>query len=49
MPWPLTAREVRALFDGLELVSFEDYVDDEDPPVRRLRARVSLRGRRGRT
>ena len=38
MPWPLTAREVRELFEGLELLSFEDYVDDEDPPVRRLRA-----------
>ena len=38
MPWPLTAREVRELFEGLGLLSFEDYVDDEDPPIRRLRA-----------
>lgn len=44
MPWPLIAREVRGLFEGLMLVSFEDYVDDEDPPVRRLRAAYS-RGR----
>jgi hypothetical protein len=23
---------------GMELLAFEDYVDDEDPPVRRFRA-----------
>jgi hypothetical protein len=39
MPWPLTREElggfVRA---GLEELSFEDFVDDETPPVRRFRA-----------
>jgi SAM-dependent methyltransferase len=39
MPWPLTPGELRALFDQqLEPMSFEDYVDHESPPVRRLRA-----------
>jgi SAM-dependent methyltransferase len=39
MPWPLT-REEMALFTthGLEQLSFEDYSDGEDPPVRRFRA-----------
>lgn len=39
MPWPLTVAELAA-FDGLGLAreSFEDFLDDEDPPVRRLRA-----------
>lgn len=39
MPWPLTAREVRA-FEGAGLVcrSFEDFMDDQTPPVRRFRA-----------
>ena len=39
MPWPLTKDEV-ALFQtaGLKEVSFEDYMDGEDPPVRRFRA-----------
>jgi len=39
MPWPLTVAEV-SLFkaEGLAEVSFEDYLDREDPPVRRLRA-----------
>ena len=39
MPWPLTKAEM-ALFDhqGLKKVSFEDYIDREDPPVRRFRA-----------
>lgn len=38
MPWPLTAAEM-ATFEaaGLEQVEFEDYMDDEDPPVRRFR------------
>jgi len=39
MPWPITREElggfVRA---GLEELSFEDFVDDETPPVRRLPA-----------
>jgi hypothetical protein len=39
MPWPLTKREM-SLFvtQGLKEVSFEDYLDREDPPVRRFRA-----------
>lgn len=39
MPWPLTKGEM-ALFaaQGLEEVTFEDYTDTEDPPVRRFRA-----------
>jgi len=39
MPWPLTVREVRGITgDRVSLVNFEDFLDDEDPPVRRLRA-----------
>jgi len=39
MPWPLTRAEVEAIAGaGLRLVAFEDFVDDEDPPVRRFRA-----------
>jgi len=39
LPWPLTAEEVRRFEDeGLDLVAFEDYADDETPPVRRFRA-----------
>jgi hypothetical protein len=39
LPWPLT-REELSLFEkqGLKPVSFDDYYDDEDPPVRRFRA-----------
>jgi ubiquinone/menaquinone biosynthesis C-methylase UbiE len=39
MPWPLTKQEL-ALFrnHGLTEVSFEDYMDNEKPPVRRFRA-----------
>jgi hypothetical protein len=39
MPWPLTKDEL-ALFRNHDLteLSFEDYMDDEDPPVRRFRA-----------
>jgi SAM-dependent methyltransferase len=38
MPWPLTKEELAAINDsGLEEVSFEDYFDNEDPPVRRFR------------
>jgi len=38
MPWPLTKEEL-ALFQSHDLkqISFEDYVDNEDPPVRRFR------------
>ena len=39
MPWPLTTDEVDALAtDGLVVARFEDFLDDEDPPVRRLLA-----------
>ncbi len=39
MPWPLTKDEL-SLFkaEGLKEVFFEDYMDSEDPPVRRFRA-----------
>ena len=39
MPWPLTRAEL-LLFNnyGLKEVSFEDYMDSEQPPVRRFRA-----------
>jgi hypothetical protein len=36
MPWPLTRREVERFANGLSLVSFEDFRDDEIPPVRRF-------------
>ncbi|MDX6199482.1 MAG: hypothetical protein QOJ79_2633 [Actinomycetota bacterium] len=37
MPWPLTTDEVQALAtDGLAVERFEDFLDDENPPVRRL-------------
>jgi hypothetical protein len=39
MPWPLTRPELDQFTrEGLELVAIEDFLDDEDPPVRRLRA-----------
>jgi 2-polyprenyl-3-methyl-5-hydroxy-6-metoxy-1,4-benzoquinol methylase len=38
MPWPLTPEELRGLFSSLTLVAFDDFLDDEHPPVRRLRA-----------
>jgi len=38
MPWPLTRDEVRYFVRlGLEEIRFEDYVDHENPPVRRFR------------
>jgi len=39
MPWPLTKEELM-LFQtlGLRELSFEDYMDNEDPSVRRFRA-----------
>jgi hypothetical protein len=44
MPWPLTRKEM-AIFKtfGLEEVSFEDYTDNETPPVRRFRATYKRR------
>ena len=39
MPWPLMRKELDAFrVSGLKEVSFEDYMDNEDPPVRRFRA-----------
>ncbi|MEX1025857.1 MAG: class I SAM-dependent methyltransferase [Planctomycetota bacterium] len=39
VPWPLSPEELLALERGeLELETLEDLFDDEDPPVRRLRA-----------
>ena len=38
MPWPLLRSEFDAFpRAGLEQVTFEEYMDDEDPPVRRFR------------
>jgi hypothetical protein len=38
MPWPLVPDELRRLFASLAVVRWGDFADDEDPPVRRLRA-----------
>lgn len=39
IPYPLTQNEVMTFLDmGLSLENFEDYLDSEDPPVRRFRA-----------
>jgi SAM-dependent methyltransferase len=39
MPWPLTREELYVFRSfGLTELSFEDYLDDEDPPTRRFRA-----------
>jgi SAM-dependent methyltransferase len=39
MPWPLTREELQEFTRaGLKEVSFEDYLDPEDPHVRRFRA-----------
>lgn len=40
-PWPLTHDEILGLFSGLELVSFEDLFDSENPPVSRFRVTMS--------
>ena len=38
MPWPLARGELAELEDfGLREISFEDYMDQEQPPVRRFR------------
>jgi SAM-dependent methyltransferase len=45
MPWPLTEKEVREFENlGLKSESFEDFLDSENPPVRRFRA-IFRRGR----
>jgi hypothetical protein len=39
MPWPLTRAEVEAIeTPELQRVGFDDFLDAEEPPVRRLRA-----------
>ncbi len=39
MPWPLTRAEVEGFAAlGLTQLTFEDFLDQEQPPVRRLRA-----------
>ena len=39
LPWPLRRDDLRPLVDsGLEEERFEDYLDGEEPPVRRFRA-----------
>lgn len=47
MPWPLTVGEM-ARFEalGLATVAFEDYVDPEEPTVRRFRATYAAPERR---
>jgi SAM-dependent methyltransferase len=38
MPWPLTRNDLEPFTQsGLNLISFEDFFDQEDPPVRRFR------------
>jgi SAM-dependent methyltransferase len=38
-PWPLTRQEFSAFqLAGLDELSFEDFLDQETPPVRRFRA-----------
>jgi len=45
LPWPLTKATVMRFEDEeLRLVAFEDYHDDEDPPVRRFRAEFERPG-----
>lgn len=42
LPWPLTPAEIARIdAAGLKRLSFEDYVDNEDPPVRRFRVLFS--------
>jgi SAM-dependent methyltransferase len=39
MPWPLTRSELMHFEEfGLKVESFDDFLDNEDPPVRRFRA-----------
>jgi len=43
LPWPLTRAEIEAIareFPRLQIVQFEDLMDDEDPPVRRFRVEL---------
>jgi ubiquinone/menaquinone biosynthesis C-methylase UbiE len=44
MPWPLVREELREFeAHGLQEVNFEEYVDKEDPPVRRFRVEYRRR------
>jgi SAM-dependent methyltransferase len=44
MPWPLIREELEGFkAQGLKEVSFEEYLDTEDPPVRRFRAEYRRR------
>lgn len=44
MPWPLTREEMDCFRQaGLAEVTFDDYLDREDPPVRRFRAEYRAR------
>jgi SAM-dependent methyltransferase len=44
MPWPLTRKELDGFMEnGLKEISFEDYVDEEDPPVRRFKVTYELK------
>ena len=39
MPWPLSRKQLSHFTEiGLRELSLEDYLDSEDPPVRRFRA-----------
>jgi SAM-dependent methyltransferase len=39
MPWPLTIAEINSFTSwDIKLLSFEDFIDNESPPVRRVRA-----------
>lgn len=41
MPWPLTRAEVESIADDeLRVQTLEELLDDEEPPVRRLRAHL---------
>jgi len=47
MPWPLTCAEVEGIAtNDLALVTFEDFLDTENPPVRRFRATFRASARR---
>lgn len=44
MPWPLLKNDLTGFSAcDLETVSFEDYFDSEDPPVRRFRVEYRRR------
>ncbi|MEM7164046.1 MAG: class I SAM-dependent methyltransferase [Planctomycetota bacterium] len=37
LPWPLTQDDLQPLQREFETLTFDDFLDDEDPPVRRFR------------